>query len=68
MRNLTHGQTIVVGIAALFGIPVCVGLVVGHFLDVWAGVLVAVVIIAAVATIALRWSGKQAERRDKEDR
>jgi Flp pilus assembly protein TadB len=63
--NLTRGQTIAIGIMALFGIPLCAGLAVGYFAGFWAGVLVAVVVIAAVATIALRWSAKQV---DKEDR
>jgi len=67
MNNLTRGQTIAIGIAALFGIPVCAGLAVGYFADFWAGVLVAIVTIAVVATIALRWSAKQIKQQDKRE-
>ena len=35
--NLTYGQIIAIGVAFLFGLPICVGLAVGHFFGLWFG-------------------------------
>ena len=65
MNNLTRGQVIAIGIAALFGVPICIGIAIGYVLGFWVGVLVTVVAIATVAFIALRWWQRKAEREDK---
>ena len=67
MNSLTRGQTIALGIAALFGIPVCAGLVVGYFVGFWAGLVVTVVAITVIAFIAQRWWEKQARQQENKD-
>lgn len=59
MNNLTRGQTILIGVAALFGIPICIGFAVGYLVGFWPGVLVAVLAIAIIAPIALKWRQKR---------
>lgn len=66
MNNLTRGQMIFIGVAGLFGIPVCIGFVVGYKAGFWGGVLATVLSIAIIASIALRWSRKRV-RQNKED-
>lgn len=60
MRNLTPRQTIAVGVAALFGIPICAGIAIGYVLGFWVGLLVTVVSIAGIAFIAMRWWQRRA--------
>lgn len=68
MNNLTRGQIIFIGVAALFGIPICIGFAVGYLAGLWAGVLVTVVAIAVIAFIAQRWwQRRQKQNRDKDD-
>jgi len=68
VRNLSHGQTIAVGVMALFGIPLCLGLVVGGFVGFWAGLVVTVVLIAVIAFIAQRWWETRARQQEKHDK
>ena len=66
MNNLTRGQTIFIGVAALFGVPICIGLVVGHFAGFWIGLLSTVIAIAVIAAIAQRWwQRQQKQNKDK---
>lgn len=65
--NLTHTQIIVIGVAALFGLPICVGLVVGHFFGFWPGVVSAGLVLLLIAYVAQRWT-KRMGKQDKEDR
>lgn len=67
MGNLSRSQAIAIGVAALFGIPICIGLVVGHFEGFWAGVFVTVVAIAVIAFIAQRWWSKQQKQNGGKD-
>ena len=60
--NLTYGQIIAIGVAFLFGLPICVGLAVGHFFDIWFGVVSGVAVLLVIAYIGQRWmkrTGKQ---------
>lgn len=59
MNNPSQRQMIVIGIGALFGIPICIGLVVGYFAGFWAGVIATVGAIAVIAYIAQWWWRKQ---------
>jgi len=59
MANLKPSQTIAIGVACLFGIPICIGLVVGHFVGFWVGVVTTIVAIAFIAYIAQRWWQRQ---------
>ena len=67
MNGLTRGRTIAIGIAALFGIPVCAGLAVGYFVGFWDGLVVTVVAIAVIAFIAQRWWEKQVRQHENKD-
>lgn len=68
MINLKQRQIIAIGVACLFGIPICIGLVVGHFVGFWVGVVATVVAIAVIAYIAQRWWQKQQKQNgDKDD-
>jgi len=64
--NLTQTQIIVVGVAVLFGLPICVGLVVGHFFGFWLGVIAAGLVLLLIAYLAQRWM-KKISKQDKED-
>jgi len=68
MANLKPSQTIAIGVACLFGIPICIGLVVGYFAGFWIGVVTTVVTIGVIAYIAQRWWQKQRKQNgDKDD-
>jgi len=67
MKNPTQRQMVAIGVACLFGIPICAGIAVGHFAGFWAGVIVAVLTIVIIATIAQRWWNKQAGQKGKDN-
>jgi len=67
MANLKPSQTITIGVACLFGIPICIGIVVGHFAGFWVGVVTTIVAIAFIAYIAQRWWQKQQNKGKKDD-
>jgi len=64
--SLTQTQIIVIGSAALFGLPIGIGLVVGHFFGFWFGVASGGLVLLFIAYIAQRWM-KRMGRQDKED-
>jgi len=68
MANLKPSQTIAIGVACLFGIPICIGLVVGRLVGFWAGVVTTVVAIAIIAYIAQRWWQKQRKQNEDKDK
>jgi Na+/H+ antiporter NhaC len=53
--NLTTGQIITIGVTIVFGLPLCVGLVVGHFLGFWFGVASGGLVLLFIAYLAQRW-------------
>ena len=55
MNNLTPSQTVALGIMCLFGIPICVGLIVAYLTDFWTGILVTVALISLIAFMAHGW-------------
>lgn len=66
--NLTHTQIMVIGMAIVFGLPTCAGLVVGYFFGLWLGVASGGLVLLLIAYLAQRWlkrMGKQQEE-DKE--
>lgn len=65
--NLTHAQIIAIGVAILFGLPICVGLVVWHFLGFWLGVTSGGLVLLLIAYLAQRWQ-KRISKQGKEDR
>lgn len=67
MNNLSQRQIIAIGVVCLFGIPICLGLVVGHFAGFWVGALVTVVTIGVIAHIAQRWWQKQVRQKEGKD-
>lgn len=67
MNNLTQRQIILIGIVCLFGIPICIGIAVGHFAGFWFGVIATVCLIALIAFIAQRWWQKQARQKQDKD-
>ena len=67
MNKLTTKQLITIGVACLFGIPICIGLVVGHFAGFWVGVIATVFTIAFIAFIAQRWWQKRARQNEGKD-
>ena len=67
MNNLTQRQTIALGIVFLFGIPICIGIVVGHFTNFLAGLGITVLAIIIIAYITQRWWNKKASKNKEED-
>jgi Flp pilus assembly protein TadB len=67
MNNLTRGQIILIGVAALFGIPICIGFAVGYVAGFWTGVVATVVAIAVIAFIAQRWWEKKVRQNKGKD-
>jgi hypothetical protein len=53
--NLTHSQVIAIGSAIVFGLPICVGLVVRHFFGFWLGVAAAGLVLLFIGYLAQRW-------------
>jgi hypothetical protein len=64
--NLTTGQIIAIGVAALFGLPICIGLVVGHFFGFWLGVASGGLVLLFIAYLAQRWM-KRMGKQEKKD-
>ncbi len=64
MHNLSYQQIIVIGVACLFGIPICVGLVIGHFMGFWSGLATFALVIFIIALVAQRWWQKQNKGKD----
>ena len=65
MNNLTTRQIIAIGAAIIFGLPICVGLVVGHFLGFWFGVALGGLVLLFIAWLAKRWiKGTKQEKED----
>ena len=64
--NLTHIQIIVIGVAILFGLPICIGLAIGYFFGFWFGVASAGLVLLLIAYLAQRWM-KKISKQDKED-
>ena len=50
--NLTPIQIIIIGCTVVFGIPIAVGIVMGHFLGGPVGFIAGVTLFAAILTIA----------------
>jgi len=67
IRNLTTGQMIAIGVAILFGLPICVGLVAWHFLGLWLGFTSAGLVLLLIAYLAQRWQ-KRISNEGKEDK
>jgi Na+/H+ antiporter NhaC len=65
--NLTYGQMIAIGVAILFGVPICLGIVAGYFLGFWLGVIVGGLALLLIAYLAQRWL-KRTDEQGKEDR
>ena len=65
--NLTQGQIIVIGAAIVFGLPICVGLGVGHFFGLWFGVASGGLVMLFIAYLARRWM-KRVNKQGEEDR
>ena len=62
MNNLSYRQIVAIGIAAVVGLPVCVGLVVGHFLDFWFGVVAGVLVLLFLMWLAQRHVKRMGKR------
>lgn len=52
--NLTPTQVIIIGCTVVFGIPIAVGIVLGHFLGGPVGFIAGIVIFATILTIVHR--------------
>ena len=66
--NLKPIWIITIGGAIVFGLPTAVGLIVGHFFDLWLGIAVGVLIFVLVIFVAHRQLIKRAEQQEREDR
>jgi len=64
--NLTHIQIIVIGVAILFGLPICVGLAIGYFFGFGFGIASGGLVLLLIAYLASRWM-KKVSKQDKED-
>jgi branched-subunit amino acid ABC-type transport system permease component len=64
--NLTHAQIIAIGSAIVFGLPLCAGLVAGHFFGFWLGVVAAGLVLLFIGYLAQRWV-KRANKKERED-
>ncbi len=64
--NLTQAQIIVIGAAIVFGLPICVGLVVGHFVGLWFGVASGGSVLLFIAYLAQRRM-RRISKQNKED-
>jgi len=54
MHNLNYRQTIIIGVACLFGIPAAVGIVVAHFTSLGGGIFSGLLVMAVIALVAQR--------------
>jgi uncharacterized membrane-anchored protein YhcB (DUF1043 family) len=64
--KLSTGQMIAIGGAITFGLPICIGLVVGHFLGFWLGVASSGLVLGFIGYLAQRWA-KRTSKQQKED-
>jgi hypothetical protein len=64
--TLTHTQIIAIGSAIVFGLPLCAGLVVGHFFGFWLGVAFGGLVLLFIGYLAQRWV-KRANKKERED-
>ena len=67
MMNLTTSQIIAIGVGILFGVPLIVGIVVGHFFGFWPGVVAGGTVLLVIAFVAQRYMNK-ASKRQRENR
>jgi uncharacterized membrane protein len=57
-------QIIVIGVAIIFGLPICVGLAVGHFFGFWLGVASSGLVVLVVLFMAHRRIIKLAQQQE----
>jgi hypothetical protein len=65
VTNLKLSQIIVIGAAIVFGLPIIVGLVVGHFFGLWLGVTSGGIVLLFVLFIVRRQLMKRAREQEK---
>lgn len=63
--NLTPRQIIAIGAAIVFGVPIIVGLVVGHFFGFWPGVASGGIVLLLIAFLARRQLMKRVREEEK---
>jgi len=65
MTNLKPSQIIAIGAAIVFGLPIAVGLAVGHFFGFWFGVAAGGIVLLLVAFLGHRHMVKMAKEQEK---
>jgi len=66
MTNLKPSQIIAIGAAIVFGLPIAVGLVIGHFFGFWFGVASGGIALLFVAFLGHRHMVKMAKEQEKD--
>jgi membrane protein implicated in regulation of membrane protease activity len=67
MTNLKPSQIIIIGAAIVFGVPIIVGLVVGHFFGFWAGFASGAGLLLFVAYLGHRELMRRAREQEKKN-
>lgn len=68
MTNLKSSQIILIGAAIVFGVPITVGLVVGHLFGFWLGVASGGLVLLLVLFLGHRHMMKMVREQEKGER